>query len=92
MPEATFESPAQKIHAGSTNLETARRGCERAVLVAEFQNLAGIFSFGNEGADGPKKVSSSAGQPTAAPSGIDEIAGEAISALQLYQVRGVLSS
>jgi hypothetical protein len=37
---------------------------------------------------GLKKLSSSAGQPTAAPSGIDEIAGEAIFALQLYEVRG----
>jgi len=106
------------------------------MLIAEFQNLAGIFSFGNEGTDrseegielrGPacrevdaeharviiaedqalsgfvahaQKLAQVPAQffdagfgaqkrgPTAAPSGIDEIAGEAIFALQLYEVRG----
>src|SRR5580765_5117202 len=36
---------------GIGDLRAIHGGCERAMLIAEFQNLAGIFSFGNEGTD-----------------------------------------
>ena len=63
------------------------------VIIAEDQALSGFVAHTQKLAQVPPQLPDAGfgaqkGGPTAAPSGIDEIAGEAIFALQLYEVRG----